>query len=119
MVTGVEARQMEIRLGSRTPEAERVPPGAAPTDDGGVIGDRPYLFGPVPEVLDLAFLVGGRRDAAAEADQILHLGALELPGVAEIQPGLGLFMPPAIDDGLAEQTVVIADAVAVGDHAEG
>lgn len=110
---------MEIRLGSRTPEAQRVHPGAAPTDDGGVIGDRPYPFGPVPEMLDLAFLVGGRRDAAAKADQILHLGALELPGVAEIQPGLGLLVLPAIDDGLAEQAVVITDAVTMGDHAEG
>ncbi|MNN32129.1 hypothetical protein D3C81_1458410 [compost metagenome] len=53
-------------------------------------------------------------DAATETDRIDHLGPLELPGVAEIQPVLGLLLLPAIDHRLAEQAVLVANAVTVG-----
>ncbi len=119
VIASIEARQVEVRFRPRAPQAQRVHPGTTPADDGRVIGDRAHAFGPVPEMLNLTLLVGGRRDTAAEADQVLDLGALELPGVAEIQPGLGLFVLPAIDDRLAEQAMVITDAVAMGHHAKG
>ena len=55
---------------------------------------------------------------AAEVDVVDHLGPLELPRVAERQPVLRIFLLPAVLDDLAEQAVVVADAVAVGGDAE-
>ena len=54
----------------------------------------------------------------AEAYAIRHLRPLELPGVAEIQPGLGLLGLPAVDDCLAEQAMLVADAVTMGGQAQ-
>ena len=45
---------------------------------------------------------------------VVDLGTRKLPGIAEIQPVLGIFVLPAVADGLAEQAVVVADAIAVG-----
>ena len=55
-----------------------------------------------------------RFHRAAKTDRIGDFRARELPRVAESQPILGIFVLPAIFDGLAEQAVVVADAVAVG-----
>ena len=62
--------------------------------------------------------VAARDDFAAEADGIAALAALELPGIAVRQPGLGQFDLPAVVDALAEHAVHIADAVAVGGDVE-
>src|SRR5262249_980064 len=51
-------------------------------------------------------------DPAAISDVVNHLRPLELPRVAEGQPVFRIFLLPAILDDLAEETVVIADAVA-------
>ena len=55
----------------------------------------------------------------AEADLVHHLGALEFPGVAEIQPVLRLLQLEAVGNHLAEQAVLVADAVAVAGDAQG
>jgi hypothetical protein len=73
-------------------------------------GARPVWF---------AGFIGDGFDAAAEADRVHHFRPLELPGVAEIQPVFGLLLLPAIDDGLAEQAVLVADAIAMGGDAQG
>ena len=57
-------------------------------------------------------------DAAAEMNVVDHLRPRELPRVAERQPVLRIFLLPAVLDDLAKQSVVIADAVAVGGDAE-
>ena len=57
-------------------------------------------------------------DAAAEADVVGGLAAVELPGVAVLEPGLGQLDLVAVDDLLAEEAVAVADAVAVGRHAD-
>src|SRR5690606_8057674 len=116
MVAGIEALQMKIRFSPGTPQPQGIHAGATPADDGRVVGDGPHAFGPVPEMSRLlARPFGGQcHDAAAKADQVADLGSLELPGIAEVQPGLGLLVLPAVDNGLAEQAMVVADAVAVG-----
>ena len=57
--------------------------------------------------------IGDDLDRAAEADIVAHLRPVEFPWVAERQPILGVFLLPAILHDLAEQAVVVADAVAV------
>ena len=57
-------------------------------------------------------------DPAAEMDVVDDFGPRELPRVAERQPVLGIFLLPAVLDHLAEQPVVVADAVAVSGYAE-
>ena len=57
-------------------------------------------------------------DPAAEMDVVDDLRPRELPGIAERQPVLGIFLLPAVLDDLPEQAVVVADAVAVGGDAE-
>jgi hypothetical protein len=56
--------------------------------------------------------------AAAEAHAVVHLGPLELPGVAAREPVVGRFDLLAVDDALAEHAVLVADAVAHARHAE-
>jgi len=53
-------------------------------------------------------------DRSPETDGIVDLGAREFPRIAELQPGLRILMLPAVLDGLHEQSVIVADAVAVG-----
>ncbi|MNL58310.1 hypothetical protein D3C87_1819370 [compost metagenome] len=67
----------------------------------------------------LAGLIGHGLDATAEADRINHLGTLEFPGVAEIQPVFGLLLLPAVDNGLSEQAVLITNAIAMTGNAQG
>src|SRR5580698_8360539 len=57
-------------------------------------------------------------DAAAEMDVIDHRRPLKFPGVAETQPLVRIFLLPAIVDDLAEQTEIVADAVADRGDAE-
>jgi hypothetical protein len=56
---------------------------------------------------------------AAEADFVGAFAALEFPGIAVFQPGLGQFDLPAVMDFLAEQAVGVTDAVAIGRNVDG
>ena len=53
------------------------------------------------------------RNAAAEMDRIGHFRALELPGMALSQPGLGGLDLRSIVEVLLEQALFVADAIAV------
>src|SRR5438477_13214867 len=89
----------------------------APADDRRVIGyclDR--LFGD-PHLLAPAAL-RHRLDPAAVMDVVGEFRTRELPGIAEGQPILGEFHLPAVADHLAEQAVIVTDAVAAGRDAE-
>ena len=57
-------------------------------------------------------------DRAAEPDLEAALAALELPGIAVVEPGLRQLDLPAVRDLLAEHAVDVADAVAVGRHVD-
>ena len=105
-----------------------------------VVGHREQRLGRVPGVAgarlvlaaaaavvagDLAVGVarGGERladggDVAAEADRVGDLGALELPRVAEGEPVIGQLVLYAALDHLAEQPVLVADAISVRRDAE-
>ncbi len=110
---------MQVFHGPCPPQAQGVDAGPAPAHHRGVVGHCAHRFRRPPDLPGVARLVGHGVDTAAKADGVDHLGALELPGVAEIQPVLGLLLLPAIDDGLAEQAVFVADAVAVAGDAQG
>ena len=52
-------------------------------------------------------------DPAAEADRVIVFGTHELPRIAVDEPVLGRFLLPAAADDLAEEAIVVANAVAV------
>ncbi|MGY3455157.1 hypothetical protein ACVWW5_000607 [Bradyrhizobium sp. LM3.4] len=59
----------------------------------------------------VAALVVDMLDAAAEIDVIDHFRPLQFPGVAEAEPFVRIFLLPTLIDDLAEQAVIITDAV--------
>src|SRR5690606_17082129 len=75
-----------------------------PADGGHVIGDGVYPRFGLPDAIG--------ADKAAKADPVDGFGALELPGVALVEPVLGRLDLPAIVETLAEHAVLVADAVA-------
>ena len=119
VVAGVETLQVQVFHGARTPQPQGVDAGAAPADHWGVVGHGAHGFVGRPDLDHLAGSIRHGLDAAAEANRVNHLGALELPWVAEIQPAFGLLLLPAIDDRLAEQAVFIADAITVAGNTQG
>ena len=86
---------------------------AAPAHDRGVVGDRLHGLGRLPggAVASIGFDV---FDRATEMHVIDNLRALELPGVAETEPLVRIFLLPALGDDLTEQTEIVTDAVADG-----
>src|SRR6476620_10877202 len=90
---------------------------SAPAGNRRVVGDRIHAFARRPDLADLLAFHG--LDRAAEGHRVRDLRALELPGIAEGQPVLGILFLPAILDYLPEKAVVIADAVAIGGDREG
>ncbi|MCY1427006.1 hypothetical protein D9M71_428360 [compost metagenome] len=119
MIAGVESVQLQVFLGTGAPEPQGVHRRATPADHRGVVGDGAYGLVGLPDLPAGAVVLRMGEDAAAEADAVGHLGSLELPGIAEIQPGLGLLGLPTLHYHLAEQPVLVADAVAVGSQAQG
>ena len=83
-----------------------------------VVGDGGQGLPRVPGVGDGAVRPLLRADGAAEADGVGDLRPLEFPGVAEAQPVLRQLLLHAVHHDLAEQPVLVADAVAEGGDAE-
>ena len=116
---GLKASSRSGSAGARRPQPQRVDVLAAPADHRRVVGDRLDRLGRVPDWRTCAAVgVGTASTVPPKPIVVDHLGPLELPGVAERQPVLGIFVLPAVDDHLAEQAVVVADAVAVRGNAE-
>src|SRR5258707_419308 len=87
--------------------------------DRDIICDRLDGLGRVP---DRAFDAGRRNrhlDPTTEVDVVDHFRPRELPWIAEGQPFLRVFLLPTVLDDLAEQSVIVANAVAVGGNSEG
>ncbi len=119
MVTGIEAFQVQVFHSPCTPQTQGVHTGAAPAHYRGVISNGAHGFVGRPHLDQLAGGIRQGFDAAAKADRVNHFGPLKLPRVAEVQPALGLFLLPAIHNRLAEQAVLIANAVTVAGNAQG
>ena len=91
---------------------------AAPSHDRRVVGHGLDGFVGTPHRPRVAARKMCRLHEAAEMNVVDHLRPGELPGVAERQPLLRIFLLPAVLDDLAKQPVVVADAVAVSGDPE-
>jgi hypothetical protein len=114
-VAAVECLEEQRLQGAGAEEPQRRRRLAAPADHRHVIADRQDPLGGDP--------AGGVALALfhppAEADLVGAVAALELPRIAEGEPVLRTLHLLALLDGLAEEAVFVADAVADGRHAEG
>ncbi len=108
LVEGVELQGIGR---ARRPQPERIDVLAAPADDRRVIGERLHGLGRMPDRA-VAALVVDMLDAAAEIDVVDHFRPLQFPGIAKAEPFVRIFLLPALVDDLAEQAVIITDAVA-------
>ena len=114
VVAPVEGLQLEFPHRSRGPQAQRVGPAPAPARNRRVVTDGQHGFRRCPGG---AGTVGAH--GPAEVDRKADLRPFELPGMDLTQPVLGIFDLPAVLEGLPEQPVVVANAVAVGGEAHG
>src|SRR5690606_17645736 len=119
VIAGIEAVQLQIFLGACAPQPQGVDRSTTPAYHRRVIGDGAYALLRLPQLPRGARTVVEAHHSAAKADAIGHLGTLELPGIAEVQPGFGLLGLPAVDDRLAEQAMLITNAVAVRGQTQG
>src|SRR5205085_11529913 len=76
------------------------------------------LLARLPAMAEDAIGAGLADHRAAEADFVSDLAALEFPRIAEGEPVLGQFDLPAVDDLLAKEAVLVANAVAVRGDAD-
>ena len=111
VVAGVEGVELQRVDGARRPQSQRIDVTTAPTDDRRVVADRLDRLVGVPDVTDGFFAVGDRFHPAAETDRVIDLGALEFPRIAVREPILGNLLLPAVADDLAEEAVVVTNAV--------
>ncbi len=112
VVAGVEDLEVERpgRLGA--PQPQRVDAAVAVARDHVVVGHAEDVPVADPAGALGAVLVLGRLREAAELDGDGVLRVRELPRVAELQPRVGLLDLPAVLEGLPEDAVLVADAVA-------
>ena len=113
----VEVREVELVHRLRAPETERVD-GVGVADDGEVVGDALHLLGALPHPLRLPAVLHVLH-AAAELDDLRVLGTRELPRIAVLEPVVRLLDLLAVHDALAEDAVVVPEAVAHAGEVEG
>src|SRR5262249_19189438 len=118
MIAHVERIEAQGIDGSARPQAQGIYVSAAPPHDRNIIGDRLEGLGRMP---DRAYDAGRRNrhlDPTAEVDIVDHFRPGELPRIPEGQPFLRIFLLPTVPDDLAKQSVIVANAVAVGRNSE-
>ncbi len=76
-------------------------------------------LGRFPHIARLALGAVDDIHRAAEADFVGAFAALEFPGIAVRQPALRQLHLPAVGKLLAEETMHITDAIAIGRHLDG
>jgi hypothetical protein len=118
VVAGVELAKVEVPARLRRPQAERVDGAVAEAGDRRVVGHGEDVFGVEPVDAQLAVLVDARLHAAVQLDREEIVRPRDLPGVAVLEPGVGHLGLGTVDDALVEDAVLVADAVAVGRHAQ-
>ena len=119
VVTGVEDPQVERVGGDRAPQPQRVHPAVLVARDHVVVRDGLDLPARHPAGPLDAVGVGVLLGVTAEGDDLRGLGVRELPRRPEGEPGVGLLDLAAVDEGLPEDAVLVADAVADAGHAHG
>ncbi len=119
VVTGVEDPQVERVGGDRPPQPQRVHPAVLVARDHVVVRDGLDLPARHPAGAFDPIGIGVLLGVTAEGDDLRGLGVRELPGRAEGQPGVGLLDLAAVDEGLPEDAVLVADAVTDAGHAHG
>jgi hypothetical protein len=112
MVAGIEPSELDRGVGLRLPQAQDVDVLAPPADDRHVVGHGVHGLGRVPVAADVVIALARHGDASAEADLVGRLRPGELPRIAFREPGLRRLALPAVLKRLAEDAVVVADAVA-------
>ena len=112
VVAGVEGLQVEGLVGLGAPQPQGVDDAVAEAGDHVVVGHAAHLPGGDPAGALGAVGVGIRLGMPAEADLDGALGVRELPRAAQAQPAVRLLDLAALDEGLPEDAVLVADAVA-------
>ncbi len=115
--TLVEVGEVEFIDSLRAPEPQRVD-GVVVADDRQIVGHAFHgaLGHPAPL---LAALDGGVFHAAAEMNVLLVLGTLYFPRIAVLEPSVGFFHLVAVQNLLAEDAVVVPEAVAGAGDVQG
>ena len=72
----------------------------------------------MPHVVGALVLALDHFDPAAEADGVVVFGADEFPRIAVDEPVLRRFLLPAAADDLAEEAIIVTDAIAMGGDGE-
>ena len=118
VVARVEDLHVEVMRRPCGEEPEEVHRPAPVADDGEIVGHADQEPPVQPHRVVLAPAVYAVLDAAIDGDEARLLGPLDLPGRREGAPVVRLFPLVAVVDLLAEQPVVVVDAVAVAGHVE-
>ena len=109
VIARIEALEVQKRRRQRPPQAQAVGPMALPADHRRVMGARDDAFAWLPDGASVH-----RLDMALEADLVAVVDAHEFPGMGLVQPVLGRLHLLAALEALAEQPVLVADAIAEG-----
>ncbi len=113
VVAAVEQLKVELLVGARGPQAQRVDGVHPVAGDRRVVRDPDHLGGGLPDHLEAAgAVVGDVQDLPPEADRHGVLGPRELPRVAELEPLVGALDLVPVADRLLEDAELVADAVA-------
>ena len=119
IISPVKGRQIQpLHHRLRAPELEHVDGLAAVAHDGDLIGHRQDGLGPLDGKPGLPVFSHGLLHIAAELDLHGVVRLFLLPGIAVLQPGIGLLGLVAADDPLAEQAEPVPDAHTHAGNAE-
>src|SRR5467141_2029305 len=118
MITHVECVQAQRVDGSRRPQAQGIYVSTAPSHDWDVICDCLERLGGMPDRAFDSSRRNARLDPTAELDVVDHLRPRKLPWITEGQPFLRVLLLPTVPNNLAEQPVIVPNAIAVGRNSE-
>ena len=119
IVADVECLEVEGFAGLGLPQPQDVAGVDLVAQDRGVVGNPPHRAVGNPAHPEMALLVDIPFGPAAHPHLNAHFGPAYLPGIAELEPFVGIFHLPAILDPLIEDAELVADAIADGRHLEG
>ena len=113
MIAAIECVKAQWIGPTRRPQAQRVNVPTAPAHHWRVVGNSLHNLRRMPDVPRGAALRSDGLDGPAEADCVIDLWSLELPGVTERKPIFGVLLLPPVLDHLAEKAVIVPDTVTI------